>query len=387
MASSNTRIRRLINAPKIGQSTLYVPSGPKREDPQWALHAEGEFGLASLVWPGDEDYEDFKLSRTASKKDLRPLEKALLESWFEYASSQGDNGGRLGLRGPESFPLRKLSKKEIADGPMTIRFDHPSLERLPYVDYVTVYGWNQLSKHSAHSLQDFEHTIERALVAVRDAWSWWPEGLVIDFFRDERKMGVATVPSWPGDQKRVGLNVILFERYATNAIYRVLVHEIAHHKRFEEGNTSAANAHDSRFCELLAMVDPMVDPKNGCAYFKDDIDYLASPQDSASAKASMFSRLFSGERSPHFGIGDRSVRRNLQRASMRQSFVAVLSEIVARFPADAWRGVEYHALDSHWLFGSPGGGPRTVGELVDGILSNPRIEEWYKDEVRGVINK
>ena len=288
-------VRILQNAPRAGQSMLFVPLStdrPSRSAPLWKLFAEGDHGVASLAYEDDED----RVYSLPIQSKWVPLEvRVLLESWAAYqrelSPSQVD---RLGTRGPESFPLRPLTKKERGDAAIRLYFDHPALTRLPLVDYVTVRGWGSASKRSRYTLEELQQTLQRALVTARTQWAWWPEHLSIAFFSDPSKMGLARVPRRSDDEKPILLNTTLLERYTPEAIYRVLLHELCHQLRYEQDDYAMdpALAHDGRFCALLAKVDPLVRPDEGCAHFQDDVDRLSSSEIAGGRRPTLFSRLF-----------------------------------------------------------------------------------------------
>lgn len=370
--------RRLANYPRIGQSSLFVSSTALPRGWGWAIWRDGDVGKFTAV-PMTEP--PASLSRTRPRDELFPKESALLESW-EAAAAAGLVAFDAARNPVRVFEVRPLKKAERENDGIDLRFDHPALDRLPLVDYVTVYHWAKVKKHSVYSLDQFADILERALVAVRQQWRWWPERLVITFYRSNRSMGLATRAVWKDDEKRVSLNAILLEKYSAQAIYRTLVHELAHHKRDEESEIVMPKAltHDRRFCELLAMVDELVDPEQGCAHFNDDLDVGALESSVIDrGKISLFSRVFAGSSLPYFSLADRAVKRNTQKLSMKPNLLPVLKQAVAFFPEGAWRSVPYHCFDPPSKLYC---GPSTVGGLVDHILASDRFYDHFKIMVR-----
>lgn len=377
MAPSFSGVSILQNAPRAGQSMLFVPLSSERASrsaPVWKLFAEGDHGVASLAYDDDEDRQ-FALP---IQSKWVPLEvRVLLESWIAYqqalSPSQVD---RLGTRGPESFPLRPLTKKERGDAVIRLNFDHPALTRLPLVDYVTVRGWGSASKRSRYTLEQLQETLQRALVTARTQWGWWPEYLSIAFFSDPGKMGLARVPRRSDEEKPILLNTTLLERYTLEAIYRVLLHELCHQLRFEQDEyvVNQKLFHDERFCALLAKVDPRVRPDESCSHFHDDVDRLSSAEISGGRRPTLFARRFSGERLMRFAIGDPSSRSEASKAKMTTDLGRILGYLVRDYPQGEWRSIPYRCLSESRYFS----GPTTAGELVDNLLAHPDIQDDYK---------
>lgn len=151
----------------------------------------------------------------------------------------------------------------------------------PRIGEVRYAGWKAVEKQSAHTFEALHGAVVRAVEACAAAWSWDPTGLSISFFTGRRAMGLAYHPG-RGD-RRIALHHDLLARYDLDSVARTVLHELCHHAREElhprgdihaYGRAAAATlAHDQKFCEMLAMVDPAVaSSPASCRYFDDDAD-------------------------------------------------------------------------------------------------------------------
>lgn len=159
---------------------------------------------------------------------------------------------------------------------------------------VPIFGWFRRDARWAYGSKTVSSKLIRALRAMRDAWGYVPKHLVLSISDTGKPglKGLAYPPHRSKDGKLVRLITIsplLLEEYAPEAFFRVLLHELSHHKRFDEGHldTSAKKSHDGRFCAILARVDAVVARRpSECRTSRDDVDpaavrvkYGAAPQE------------------------------------------------------------------------------------------------------------
>lgn len=137
-------------------------------------------------------------------------------------------------------------------------------------------GFAKFARRSAHSLEQVHRIVDDAVAACQAAWGWSPEGLEINFHETARSMGLAYCPGTGATtgKRKVSISIKVLETFDARSVGRVVRHELCHHYREEKwGRVPSALSHDGRFCEALALVDPIVaSAPTQCATFQDEED-------------------------------------------------------------------------------------------------------------------
>lgn len=133
-----------------------------------------------------------------------------------------------------------------------------------------------IAKHSAYTKKQIVSVINEAVEIALKKWGWAPFGLQISVNgRRSSSMGVSFYVKPDATVRRIEVNPRLFYDYDLKSIRRLLLHELAHHRRFSQGQPyrSSLASHDSEFCRLLSMADPKVkSDRKACVYFTSDVD-------------------------------------------------------------------------------------------------------------------
>ncbi len=137
----------------------------------------------------------------------------------------------------------------------------------------TILRWGSTKGLSAHSLEDVESIILRALAEFNSRWSYLPPNLYVSFVK-MAAMGRTVLAAGPDDPHLIELNKRLVQAYDANSIRRVMLHELSHCMRHQVSNFVVLDEpHDPRFCSILEGVDPLVaGSKKKCKFFTDDVD-------------------------------------------------------------------------------------------------------------------
>lgn len=273
-----------------------------------------------LVAPSDADVMvrrlplgsvDFSELRRAMVSSLDEIERQLWRVWKDLLGKGLLDGLSVGQSVSLKFSLKL---------PQQFQWTHPDgLIAYWMKAPVRFLEWKSARKGSAHSLDAIQRVLQECLSLVFQKWQWVPPYLVIIFRTTGRAMGSALPPREESSDRRLRLSVGLLRSYSESSIRRVILHELAHFKRFDEGDLSRVDGgHDARFCELLSMVDPLVSSEpDACRYFFDDIDdaifaneWGGDPEDVevqiSRARRGSKSRLVSrsGRRNPSRWFGD-----------------------------------------------------------------------------------
>jgi hypothetical protein len=142
-----------------------------------------------------------------------------------------------------------------------------------------IHFWDSVSSASPHATSDFTKAVSECLEDVWREWNWAPSKLVIKILGASQSVyGSARAPLFEESRRLICLNPKLLKEYSIDSIKRTILHELAHHEVYDEERESGLSieTHGDRFCELLAMVDPMSrGSKQRCVHFVEDVDYMA----------------------------------------------------------------------------------------------------------------
>lgn len=222
---------------------------------------------------GDVDPSDFIVIR--NQREMTPLIRSYWNQFVDLAKKGSIHAGvMVGERGEYVttvvLPKRKTDVSMTWDGPT-------SAIRSAMMRPMFIERWSLVEGKTPHSVDDFRSVLNDALVDVWRAWGWAPRALVIRFTINKNGVyGSATKPESSDGSQIIGLSPKLMGYYTLHSIKRTILHELAHHKVYDEEFDGDASIppHGDRFCELLGMVDPLVvGNKRECVHFTDDIDY------------------------------------------------------------------------------------------------------------------
>ena len=176
---------------------------------------------------------------------------------------------------------RRTSRKpgELHSTPAAATASARALPRSGREDFVSYVGYARYARRSAHSLDALHRTIDEAISHCTAVWGWECSGVEVKFHDAGASFGLAYAPG-SGARSRVrkiSLAVALIERYDLVSVRRVVVHELCHHYREEAWPRVASSPwyrpHDSKFCEQLALADPIVaSDSRRCDEFHDHTD-------------------------------------------------------------------------------------------------------------------
>ena len=146
-------------------------------------------------------------------------------------------------------------------------------------EIISYTGFARLARASKHTLADLHREIDAAVAHCDSVWGWKCSGLEVKFHDAGLALGLAYAPgSGPRSMvRKVSLAAKLVERYDLPSIRRVVIHELCHHYREEAfprvTSSPWARPHDAKFCELLAVADPVVrDDPRSCEGFYEESD-------------------------------------------------------------------------------------------------------------------
>lgn len=198
----------------------------------------------------------------------------LLQKWLKKVISDGMLDTKYSIQQP--IPKQRKAAKS-AFAPASVSMVHPdrAVAQAMGGTYLITRFDGSWTKNSAYTFEQIVSIINDAIGTTFRIWDGWAaRGLVVVPMKHDRTMGEAS-PLRDG-VRMLRLNERLFTEYNADSIRRTVLHELAHHKRFDEGFTRADHdGHDARFCELLGMVDEVVRaaPMEKCRYFTDDVDH------------------------------------------------------------------------------------------------------------------
>jgi predicted SprT family Zn-dependent metalloprotease len=155
-------------------------------------------------------------------------------------------------------------------------------------DVVIYDGFDVIKKRSAHTLKAIHDSIDRSTKLTKLKWNWVPIRPTVSFHSKSNAMGLAYNPG--GGEHIISLNVRMLADYNMKSIFRVMLHEWCHHFR-DEKFPRTTDPHDSKFCELLSIVDPIVaDNRKECTFFTDikDVAIAALKQKKSTKKSPVF---------------------------------------------------------------------------------------------------
>lgn len=256
----------------------------------------------------------------------------------------------------------------------------------PRIGAVRYEGWTPaLARKSAHEFDALHRVVVRAVEACAAAWGWAPAGLLVSFHTSNRAMGLAYNPG--AGNRRVSLATKLLALFDLESIYRTVVHELCHHAREElhprdrsgfRGRLGALIAHDARFCEMLAQVDPLVAANpTSCQFFTDEADDSAVAAAAArrgvvfSASAGYLEVGVGPDYYPRFRwlpLDGAPVR---WRASWERLTASSLAALIGRFPA-----ADVRVLVVRWSLARRSGGVQ-VGSLLTFLADLARTNKSF----------
>jgi len=183
-------------------------------------------------------------------------------------------GGR-GPLGPDT--VTTMARKPDNMGPLDLR-DRVRVATTPESPCeILVYGYRRHSAKSAHDLCALTRMLVESVNLCTKTWGWQLKKniLSVTLRSTSSTMGWAIntkTKVWvDGVRLRIiGLSAKLISEYDAPTIKRTILHELCHHwreERFPHGQK-----HDAVFCRELARVDPLAQPRRGCAYFDEPID-------------------------------------------------------------------------------------------------------------------
>ena len=146
-----------------------------------------------------------------------------------------------------------------------------ALARVEGAGDIVYIGFETVSARSAHTLEALHAVVDLALLECERMWRWNAGTVEVSFHTDSNAMGLAYNPGsgTKTGKRRISLLVKLLELYNEDSIARVVWHEFAHHYREEtwpRDRLLFSDGHDQKFCEVLAAVDPMVNPSKRESY-------------------------------------------------------------------------------------------------------------------------
>jgi predicted SprT family Zn-dependent metalloprotease len=154
-----------------------------------------------------------------------------------------------------------------------------AMDRVVSEGEIVYVGFETVSGRSAHTLSAIHQIVDMALLECEQTWSWDAGTIEVSFHTDSNAMGLAYNPGSGAKtgKRRISLLVKLLELYNEGSIARVALHELAHHyreERWPRDRRIFPDGHDQKFCEVLAAVDPLVNPSKRESYetFTESID-------------------------------------------------------------------------------------------------------------------
>ena len=255
----------------------------------WNFQDFSKFGMAPQLFYAYESGGSFYAERIpiVPKETVRELNPRLthrpisddptlvrLQRWLKKVISDGMLDTKYSIQQP--IPKqRKAAKSTFAPAKASVVHPDRAVAEAMGGVYVISQFDGSWTKNSAYTFEQIVSIINDAIGTTFRLWGGWAaRGLVVVPMKHDRTMGEAS-PLRDG-VRMLRLNERLFSEYNADAIRRTVLHELAHHKRFDEGFTRADHdGHDARFCELLGMVDEVVRaaPMEQCRYFTDDVDH------------------------------------------------------------------------------------------------------------------
>lgn len=297
-----------------------------------------------------------------------------LQKWLKSAISDGMLDTAYSIRQPEPNPRKVTSKPALA--PEVLKVTHPdaAVSRALNGPYTILQFHEPWTKKSAYTIEQIVSIINDALGTTFRLWDGWaPTALWIRPMQSDRVMGRAS-PLRDGF-KSLELNRTLFTEYSADSIRRTILHELAHHKRFDEGELGPGDGHDERFCELLAMVDEVVraEPRTRCRYFTDDIDHsmLASRAKGAGQQdiVVVYEQIFSVDsRGRRRGNGRMSLKVKPKRGRAFSPVVYPSTEDGIRSIVSSYGGDAHSIEGSSTINGNPLANVRTLADVVFEIV-------------------
>lgn len=181
----------------------------------------------------------------------------------------------IGERGAAAAPL---PKKPRDHGPIYIYGPTQTIKE-EMISPAMLHFWGSVEKVTPHSLDSFISAVKESMIDVWREWRWAPKRLVMKIVTPgSETFGSARRPLHEDAPRLVSLNPRLFTEYSMGSIKRTLLHELAHHKVYDEELETGVDieSHGDRFCELLSMVDPtVVGDRERCVHFVEDEDHEA----------------------------------------------------------------------------------------------------------------
>ncbi len=254
-------------------------------------------------------------------------------------------------------------------------------------------GFSRYAKRSAHTLDALHAIVDEAAAHCAAVWGWDCGRLEVKFHGEGIAFGLAYDPGSGATRgvRQISLHVHLLAAYDAATVRRVVLHEFCHHWREERWPRDRRSRvvpailrepHDDRFCDELARVDPLIDPRDrkACRYFDEpqDPSIVAAMAPTRPARAEptwspavgflTLDRYANGAWriawSPHPGSGQK-----WPRWVIHANDTGLLG-LLKRFAPTSWRAVQVQAPG--WPRLDPV--PQNLREMVDFfVLNYPRL--------------